>query len=382
MVVDEILGPIAKEALEGFATRRFATQAEVKRFLESQPAYPKDIPTGQIRPQSVVRLLCKVIYAGYIEAPTLGVSLRKAHHEGLISLATHEKILQRLDEGVYAPTLKDISDDFVLGGAVNCSCCDTPLTAGWSKGNYKKYPYYFCRSKGCEEYGKSIPRAKLETTLSKLLSRMVLDQSLFTMVAEMFKARWEDMQAQAMASSVEVERGIKSIDKQIDDFVTRTIETQNPRIISAYENKIEALEKHKLIFRERATNTEKPRHSYREMFELSMQFLSNPLKLWHSGHLHIQRIVLKLAFSEPLTYSRKEDILNSNFSLPFKALTSFCGGKIEMVPLGRIELPASPLPRVRSTTELQRPKRAIPVLSVYLDTGPRAYCHSIIKLAR
>lgn len=76
LVFDEPLASIAKEALEGFACGRFETQAEVKRFLESQPDYPKDLPSGKIRSYTVTRFLKKIVYAGYVESKTWNVSPR------------------------------------------------------------------------------------------------------------------------------------------------------------------------------------------------------------------------------------------------------------------------------------------------------------------
>ena len=43
LMVSEPLAGIVKEALEGFASGRFQTQAEVKRFLDSKPEFPKAI---------------------------------------------------------------------------------------------------------------------------------------------------------------------------------------------------------------------------------------------------------------------------------------------------------------------------------------------------
>ena len=37
LVIDEVLGPIVKEALEGYASGRFASQTEIRRFLEFKP---------------------------------------------------------------------------------------------------------------------------------------------------------------------------------------------------------------------------------------------------------------------------------------------------------------------------------------------------------
>lgn len=65
-------------------------ETEVKRFLEGFPAYPKDLPNGEIRQQRVSLLLGKAIYAGYVEAIKWGVSRRKGNHKGIISYKTFD----------------------------------------------------------------------------------------------------------------------------------------------------------------------------------------------------------------------------------------------------------------------------------------------------
>ena len=116
LVRDEPLASIIQEALEGFASGHFETQAEVKRFLESKPAFPKDFADGTIRFERIIRLMTRIHFAGYIDIPEWGVSLRKGHHEGLISLETHELIQQRIKDGARAPARKDINADFPLRG--------------------------------------------------------------------------------------------------------------------------------------------------------------------------------------------------------------------------------------------------------------------------
>ena len=46
LVQDEVLGPVVRQALEGFATGHFGSQAEVQRFLERNPHFPKDKRTA------------------------------------------------------------------------------------------------------------------------------------------------------------------------------------------------------------------------------------------------------------------------------------------------------------------------------------------------
>lgn len=133
LVRNEPLASIVTDALTGFANGYFQTQVEVQRFLESQPEYPKDMPNGKLRPMTVTRLLKKSVYAGYVECKKWGVSLREGHHDGLISFATHQKILQRLADGALAPARKCIDEEFVLRGFVTCCDCNRPLTSGWSR---------------------------------------------------------------------------------------------------------------------------------------------------------------------------------------------------------------------------------------------------------
>ena len=78
LVPDEPHASILRQALEGYASGRFETQVEVKRFLERQPDFPKDLPNGEIRNQRVADLLNRVVYAGFIEVPNWKVPLRKA----------------------------------------------------------------------------------------------------------------------------------------------------------------------------------------------------------------------------------------------------------------------------------------------------------------
>lgn len=168
LVRDEPIASIIAEALEGYASGRFQTQVEVKRFLESQPGYPKDLPNGTIRNQRVHDLLTQPIYAGM--AHGYGISPRKGHHEGLISIETFERIQTRLAGNAKAPARKDISHDFPLRGFIVCDDCEKPMTSCWSKSKTgDKHPYYMCKTKGCESYRKSIRRAELEGDFESVL---------------------------------------------------------------------------------------------------------------------------------------------------------------------------------------------------------------------
>ena len=334
MVPYEPEASIVREALQGFASGRFGSQVEVKRFLEGQPDFPKGkTPNGEVLQQRVIKILRNHLYAGYVSAPYWGVSLRKGKHEGLISFETFEAIQAKLDGRVYAPWRKDVREDFPLRGAVSCGSCTTPLTAGWSKGKRKKYPYYFCRKKGCDQYGKSIPRAKIEGDFAGLLETLQPSRSLLEIGAQMIKDAWEQRSAQAASIAKGFEHEAEKLDKEMKAIIKRVVHASNPRVIEAYETRIEELERQKLIAQEKALSKPKTRRTFDQVFEHGLRFLANPCKIWETGRFDLQRLVLKLAFPGHIQYCRGNGFRTPQPSVPF----NFLGDSMQnfkIVPLG------------------------------------------------
>ncbi|WP_156886365.1 hypothetical protein [Rhizobium gallicum] len=61
---DELVASIVCEALEGYASGRFDTQADVMRFLQNNPLFPRDA-SKIVRHQRIFQLLTQPVYAGY-----------------------------------------------------------------------------------------------------------------------------------------------------------------------------------------------------------------------------------------------------------------------------------------------------------------------------
>ena len=340
LVRNEPIASYLQEALEGFASGRFETQAEVKRFLESCPDFPKDTKTGLIHAQRITNLLKRVVYAGYIEVPDWDVSLRKGQHEGLVSLETFQKIQDRLAAGAYAPPRKDINADFPLRGFVLCNDCHHPLTAAWSKSKTgKKHPYYLCHSKGCTSYRKSIRRDVLEDEFEELLHGLRPTEKLFDSAIAMFRDNWTQRQAQGASLRSQLKQEAAEIDGQIESLVDRVMDASSPSVIAAYEKRITALEQRKLVIAEKIGHKARESRTFEDMFELALGFLKNPCKLWDSGKLSLQRTVLKLAFSGQISYCRGEGLRTPELSLPFKALMAFQMGDLKMARPGGFEPP-------------------------------------------
>ncbi len=322
----EPFASIVQEALRGFASGRFETQAEVKRFLESVPAFPKN-RTGGVANQRVKDILTHPIYAGYVGHDRWNVSLRPGKHKdqnALITLEEHQRIQDRLNGKAKAPARANISNDFPLRGFVLCGDCNNPLTACWSTAKSgKKHPYYLCHTKDCVSYRKSIRRDSVENEFMAILASLKPTKKLFDLSKAIWKQVWFFRLTSAASVQADAQRDAQALDKKIESLLDRIVETTTPSVIKAYEKRIAGLEREKLILEERAVKTHKPQRSFEEMFELAMHFLSNPQKLWEKGDLHEKRMVLRMAFMERLAYQRNEGFRTPKTTLPFKVLEGF-----------------------------------------------------------
>ncbi len=329
LVRDEPAASIIAEALEGYASGRFETQADVGRFLTENPLFPKD-RRGSLRNQRVSILMRNPIYAGYIEVKKWNEPLRPAKHEPLVSFATFQRVQDKLEGNAYAPRRKNVSDDFPLRGYVECGDCGTPLTACWSKGSHSRHPYYLCPKKGCDSYGKSIRRDRIEGEFEELLQTVTPSAPLFRIARKMFEDLWARKANQAKEHGHAATQQLSKVEAKIAQLVNRICETDVQAVVKAYEEKIRALETEKLLLQERIANGPRPVSSFDDTLRTALGFLANPWNLWISDRLEDKKTVLKLVFGQRLKYRRDEGFRTANLTLPFKVLGAFCAGENKM----------------------------------------------------
>lgn len=315
---NEPVASILQEGLEGYASGRFATQSELKRFLDGQPSFPKDGPGSTVRLQRVHEMLNRVIYAGYIEHADWGVSRRKGHHDPIISLETFHAIQQRRSENPMAPRRDDINEDFPLRGAVHCASCDKPLTACWSRSRSgKRYPYYWCKTHGCPEHRKNIRAEVMDARFEKVMRHITPSESLLNLTYAMLKNAWRARSAQDVAAKTQLKKEIKNLDAQQDALLERLVESSNPKVIGALEAKIGRLEDEKLLLSEKAAQKPKRRPTLEELFEPLIAFLSSPWELYKNSSLERKKVILRTAFKGPLLHDRESGFRTTQTSVIF-----------------------------------------------------------------
>jgi site-specific DNA recombinase len=322
LVRDEPLASIVTEAIEGYATGRFELQADVAKFLQAQPAFPRTAK-GQVRQQLVHEILTRVVYAGCVEARSWGVTVRKGNHVPLISMQSYLRVQERL-QGKHAGMAirANAGEDFPLRGLVICAECHTPLTACWSTGRWgTRYPYYLCPKRGCASYGKSIRRADIEAQFTQLIEKLTPREGIREVAVAMFRDAWRKQARTVDDRIATLRKSLRAIETQVGHLLDRVTECNAASLVTAYETRIQKLEEEKLVLEERisAAMGDKP-PSFDDALRTAVEFLVSPCKLWESERIQDKRLVAKLAFAGRVAYSRSEGFRTPEFSQPFKWL--------------------------------------------------------------
>jgi site-specific DNA recombinase len=241
-------------------------------------------------------------------------------HAPLITLETYDQIQDRRQGRAKAPNRENIGDDFALRGIALCNECCIPLRSSWSKGRNRLYPYYLCHTKDCEAYGKSIARDRLEDDVGDIIKTLQPQQEMMSLAAAMFKAVWSIRHNQAQEIKATAKRELVKIDKEILKLVDLIMTVSHPTVIRTYEDRINRLERDKLILAEKMANQVEPSGSFEGKLEPALTFLASPWKLWNTGEIGLRRLVPKLAFADRIRYCRKQGARTAEISFPFKAL--------------------------------------------------------------
>ena len=137
--------------------------------------------------------------------------------------------------------------------------------------------------------------------------------------------------ASALNEKTTLQKQIEDVNRQLENMLDRIVEANNASVVSAYESRIEKLEREKLVLNEKMVKSTLPKGRLEDCIELSMKFLSSPWNVWKNGDFTMRQTVLRLAFVEPLRYGQNGVYENPKFAFPFKYLEGIKCQKSEMV---------------------------------------------------
>lgn len=152
------------------------------------------------------------------------------------------------------------------------------------------------------------------------------------LVKALFTKTWDAQSSRLSETTEQYAAKARQIETEIGKVVDRMVEVTNTRALRAFEDRIEALEREKLIALEKASRKPASTRPFEEMFEHSLRFLVNPYECGKIGGSNARSLVVRLAFAEPLFYVRETGCLNTKKPNVFNILEGKNVLKKEMVP--------------------------------------------------
>jgi DNA invertase Pin-like site-specific DNA recombinase len=293
-------GQMLAEALNGFATGRFARQADFCRFLVERKFWRNFSAKKYLQQTSA--LLRDPFYCGDLEYQPWGVTRRRGHHKALITREVFARIQARLEPGRSSRIRRDLSDDFPLRGLVICAACHKNLTGGYSRGRSERYPYYFCCNRICPRYAKMFRRADLEKAFATTLQRNRLKQDVSRVVAVIFDRAWQEELEDWRGSVAVCVRERASLETEIAEYAVLARAATSVAVRKSYEAQIEKADvRLKQIANQDAINANLA-VDYRTALGEAIRLLENPISAWVSADVVAKHRLFFLLFEGRLEY--------------------------------------------------------------------------------
>ena len=244
--------------------------------------------------------------AGYIEYPAWEVSMRKGHHEAIVSLEmlqTAQKRSKREVEGK-RPRI-DKSDDFPLRGLIKCSGCDSHITAYRSKGNGGGYIFYECKNKKCKLEQSTLRKEDVEGQFGSLLKKTKVSDGVIKFVEHLFDEVWEEEVADLKVSETVRLRQEDLLKAKIDKLTDAVIGAKSESLRKVYEKQLEQVAEELEEMKVDVLVSDDTDIPYRTALEKSTGLLKSPYKIWNSVDVYEKHRLFYFLFDEKLAYSKK-----------------------------------------------------------------------------
>src|SRR3989338_82044 len=277
-------------------------------------------------------------YSGSIEYPEWEVERRKGHHKAIISLDTYEINQRRTkSQGLSKRIRVDVSDDFPLRGLHVCGECNKPLTGAWVKGRSKKYPYYYCQNKNCEQNGKMIRKKDMEDAFTSLLKKQILGGGVDVLVQKVFSGVWQEEAGDIRKLEDLKQRKRQELEVKISELTDLIIAAKSDAVKRAYEGKLEEV----VIEFEGIgavdidlSDTSVP---YQTALNKATGLLKSPYKIWSSVDVLEKHRLYFFIFEEKLAYSKKTGYRTDNLPCAVRLFEEFACVNSHDVEMGGIE---------------------------------------------
>jgi site-specific DNA recombinase len=241
-VPDQPLFGILQKAWQEFGTGIY-TKAEMRRLLERRGVTRRN--GLRLPSQSIDNLFRNPYYAGILVDPWSGEEYA-GRHLPMVSAAEFARVQDVVLRRNRAIPHHRNREEFPLRGLARCPECRAYLTASFSRGRSKRYPYYHCHNSQCARRGKAVRAEDAHDEFTKYLPVIAPKPELVDRLLEKVAQTAKDRERQAASHRNQM----KDLAKQFDRELQELIHMRSQRLISDEEfaaSKAALLEKREAV---------------------------------------------------------------------------------------------------------------------------------------
>ena len=252
--------------------------------------------------QLVERVLIDKFYAGILVNPWTKDE-HKGLHQSMINLEEYRQI-QLIKSGRSnnrAVLRKTINLAFPLRGTVLCGC-GNKLTGSWHTGRSKKYPYYQCHNKNCEDCNITIPKEELENRFLEFLVTITPSEKFLNLFQKVFMRCWNDRKSCLQQEKENTNRLLKRLEGQKDQLFQMRLngEVSTKEFIKLKEN----IENQIVGIRISNNETKIDELDLETSVTYAVQFTKNLSRQWQDMNAEQKQQLQRMVLPKGVTYNK------------------------------------------------------------------------------
>ncbi len=297
LLPDPLKADQIKQAFEMFATGRYSKQ----KILQKITALGLKTSKGKkLSKQTFFQTLKKAVYAGWIEVGQWQVRQR-GDFEPLISQETFDAVQSILSgkKKALIPHLRN-HPDFPLRSFITCGCCARPLTASWSKGRNKKYPYYRCQKSSCK--GVNIRKDQLESAFLEKLQQLQPKSEYLKLFRAVVLDVWNQRQSESILQTSQLRSHLEDL-KQKQERLEEVYIYEKSIDRAVYERQRDKLTVDIAAAEMELRDAELAQCNVELVLSFAEHVLSNAGRLWSEANLDQKQRFQRVLFPQGLPFS-------------------------------------------------------------------------------
>ncbi len=208
-----------KEYLKGGYTQRAMNQLAWDMGIRSKQG-------KRLSYQQTINMLQKPVYAGLVFSKMIEVPI-KGLHEGFITVAEHEAILDKLDNHKKAKNGVTASHKWPLRSSfVKCADCGESITGSSPKGRTKNYPIYHCPKCRAKKVGHrvSVSKDKLHDEFEALLQSVTPSEATLKLFRSQVVKKWQNVHKDQRTQQQQLQQELEKLKDRKQRVITLFID--------------------------------------------------------------------------------------------------------------------------------------------------------------